>query len=193
MSASEDCSVRRIVVFGPECSGKTTLTAQLARLFGTSWSPEYARYYLLYKNTIENRWQRGIISVYEDIEPMAIGQMATEDHAAACATNGVVFHDTNLLTNLIYSEYYFGKYPDWMPAMFAERTYDAYLLMLPNLPWQADGLRDRPNERDQLFELFRQALHRYGCTYACIQATGEARLQEALAALAAWGVIPTNA
>jgi NadR type nicotinamide-nucleotide adenylyltransferase len=183
-----DSTCKRIIVFGPECSGKTTLTQQLANYFGTSWSPEYARPYLTYKNDIENRWQRGFISVYEDVEPMSIGQMAVEDHALACAANGIVFHDTNLLTNLIYAKYYFGQAPEWLPLMVNNRAYDGYLLLEPNLPWRADGLRDRPSQRNLLLEIFKNALHVHQCRYAQISATGEERFQQALVALSEWGI-----
>ncbi|WP_448517934.1 AAA family ATPase [Rhodoflexus sp.] len=187
--STPDLSVKRIVIFGPECSGKTTLARQLAAIFDTSWSPEYTRYYLMAKNEIEQRWEHGFVSVYEDVEPIAIGQMAVEDHALVCAANGLVFYDTNLLTNLVYAEYYFSKYPDWLPAAIHKRQYDAYLLMEPNVPWQADGLRDRPHERDLMLEIFKNALHLYSCNYTHIHATGEGRLQEALAALESWGII----
>ncbi|MCS6968503.1 MAG: ATP-binding protein [Cytophagales bacterium] len=182
-------SVKKIVIFGPECSGKTTLARQLANFFHTSWSPEFARPYLTYKNLIEQRDKHGIISLYEDIEPMAIGQMAMEDHAIACATNGMVFHDTNLLTNLVYSQYYFGKSPTWLAEMVRHRVYDGYLLMVPNLPWQADGLRDRPHHRNELLEIFRQALEQYHCCYALVSATGQERFHEALKILQTWQMV----
>jgi NadR type nicotinamide-nucleotide adenylyltransferase len=190
MKSGESSTFKRIVIFGPECSGKTTLARQLSAYFGTSWSPEYARPYLTYKNDIEHRWQRGFISVYDDVEPMAIGQIVVEDHALACAANGVVIHDTNLLTNLIYAEHYFGQAPEWLSLMVNNRIYDGYLLMEPNLPWQADGLRDRPLQRDLLFEIFKNALHLHECKYAHISAMGENRLQQALAALKNWGISP---
>ncbi len=188
MRSDEPATVKRIVIFGPECSGKTTLARQLAAHFGTSWSPEYARPYLTYKNDIEHRWQRGFISMYDDVEPMAIGQLAVEDHAVACAANGMVFHDTNLLTNLVYAEYYFGQTPEWLPLMVNNRVYDGYLLMKPNLPWHADGLRDRPRQRNLLLEIFKNALHLHKCRYAQISATGEGRMQQALEVLSQWGI-----
>jgi NadR type nicotinamide-nucleotide adenylyltransferase len=38
--------VRRIVVTGPESTGKTTLAQGLAERLATTWVPEYARAYL---------------------------------------------------------------------------------------------------------------------------------------------------
>ena len=44
-------SCLKIVLFGPESSGKTTLATQLAAHFNAQWVPEYMRIYL------EKKWE----------------------------------------------------------------------------------------------------------------------------------------
>ena len=36
----------KVVLFGPESTGKTTISKQLARHYNTVWTPEFARQYL---------------------------------------------------------------------------------------------------------------------------------------------------
>ena len=40
-------ALRKIVVIGPESTGKSTLSAALASALETSWNPEYARFYYM--------------------------------------------------------------------------------------------------------------------------------------------------
>ena len=41
-----DKKIKKIILTGPESSGKTTLAKQLAERFQTTWVPEFARTYL---------------------------------------------------------------------------------------------------------------------------------------------------
>jgi len=42
----QEANIIRIVLFGPESTGKTTLSQQLAKHYNTVWAPEFAREYL---------------------------------------------------------------------------------------------------------------------------------------------------
>ncbi|MCU0449500.1 MAG: ATP-binding protein [Bernardetiaceae bacterium] len=150
----------RIVLYGPESTGKTTLARHLAAVFGSIWAPEYARFYLEQQNRLTGRFAQGVVSTLADLEPMAVGQAALEDALAAQLPPGVdwLFLDTNLLTNWVYARYYFGEAPAWLPAEIARRGYDFYLLLHPDVPWQPDGQRDRPEARQALFDLFKAEL-----------------------------------
>ncbi len=168
--------VKKIVIFGPESTGKTTLAKQLATHFHTLWCPEFTRAYLTMKNQI---YARQIVSNYEDIEPMAIGQIALED-SFECQAKNLLFYDTNLLTNLIYSDYYFQKHPIWLPRAVVNRKYDLYLLLDIDVAWEADPLRDRPFARSEMYALFKNALVHHQQNFVEITGLGEKRFQNAV-------------
>ena len=68
---------KKVVLYGPESTGKTTLSIELAKHFKTNWVPEYAREYL--QNVWDNEKR---ICEPKDILPIAIGQMKLENEFA---------------------------------------------------------------------------------------------------------------
>lgn len=129
--------VRRICIFGPESTGKTTLARQLAEHFQTVWVPEYARTHL--------ELQSGDIGP-DDISLIARGQMASED-ALAYNAQRVLFCDTDLILTTIWSDRLFGSCPDWIRDEAERRLYDLYLLTDIDVPWVADAVRYLPEDR----------------------------------------------
>jgi NadR type nicotinamide-nucleotide adenylyltransferase len=176
--------IKKIVVYGPESTGKTELAQQLAQYFATVWSPEFARPYLLYRNTF-NPLPELAISQAEDLAPLAIGQVAMEQHIATLASRYLIC-DTNLLTNLVYGQYYFNTHPHWLPDLIRAQHYNFYLLLSTDIPWEADALRDRPNERENLYNLFKSYLEYFGCAYTCVSGLGKLRFHNALNAIKQW-------
>ncbi len=138
----------RVVVTGSECTGKTTLAEHLAARFSVAWVPEFSRSYAD---------DRGGVLGPEDVEPIARGQGAAEDAAAAGAGRLLVL-DTDLVSTCIYARHYYGSCPAWVEAEARTRLADLYLLCHPDVPWIADGVRDRPERRAEIHELFRAAL-----------------------------------
>ena len=132
----------RIVLFGPESTGKSTLAERLAARFAAPWSPEYVREY----------WDsHGGAVGPGDLEAIARGQIAGEDAAAALAERqraGVVFHDTDLLTCTLWDDLLFpGACPPWTRAEAERRAGAAslYLFCDTDLPWVADPQRCFPD------------------------------------------------
>jgi NadR type nicotinamide-nucleotide adenylyltransferase len=144
-----------VVITGSECTGKTSLARDLARAYGTVASAEYARLYLEAK---------GPPLTAADVEPIARGQMATEDDAADAARRLLV-KDTDLLSTVVYARHYYGSCPAWIEDAARLRAGQLYLLLRPDVPWVADGAqRDRPEAREEIHALFRQALEDYAVT-----------------------------
>jgi NadR type nicotinamide-nucleotide adenylyltransferase len=163
----------RVVLTGSECTGKTTLARELATHFGTSWSPECAREYAAGK---------GSPLTVADVDAIARGQMAGEDAAAGRAAR-IVFHDTDLLSTVVYSRHYYGRCPEWVERAARERRADLYLLLLPDVPWVPDPARDRGEKREEMHALFREVLSEFGAPFREIGGSRTERRERALAAI----------
>ena len=164
----------KVVLFGPESTGKTTLSAQLARYYNSVWVPEYARQYL------QDKWnnERKTCEPH-DLIPIAIGQMKLENELAQ-KTDSVLICDTDLLETKVYSEaYYLGTCDPVLDKYAKENTYDLYFLTYIDTPWEADDLRDKPNEREFMFEAFETALIQSNKPYVLLKGSKKERLEEA--------------
>jgi NadR type nicotinamide-nucleotide adenylyltransferase len=161
--------VKRVGIFGPESTGKSTLARDLAAHFQTAYVSEFARGLL--------DPQQGVCTV-GDIPLIARGQAAAED-ALARRANKVLFCDTDLLTTVIWSEVLFGDCPAWIRQAAAARSYDLYLLLDIDVPWVDDRQRYLPHARQQFFDRCRQALEADGRHYAIIRGDWNQRFDQA--------------
>lgn len=168
--------IPRIVVTGSESTGKTTLAREIAAALQTVWVPEYSR---TYAETI------GVPLSAATIEPIARGQIAAED-AAEPSANDVLVLDTDLVSTTVYAEHYYGSCPRWIMIAARERLGDLYLLADIDLPWKADGVRDRPAARAQVQQSFVDRLSDFGARVASVTGTEGDRLATALDAIALW-------
>jgi nicotinamide riboside kinase len=129
------------------------LAGELATQYGVPWSPEYAREYARSKSGLLN---------YGDVDAIGRGQKAVEDAVVSKAAKlGVplVVLDTDLVSTMVYSRHYYGDCPDWIEHEARERLGDLYLLHHVDVEWKADGnLREQPERREELFDLFRTTL-----------------------------------
>ena len=165
----------KIVLFGPESTGKTTLSNQLARYYNSVWVPEYAREYL------QNKWNNERKTCEpKDLLPIAKGQMKLENKLAK-KTDTVLICDTDLLETKVYSEaYYLGSCDPLLEKYALENTYDLYFLTYIDTPWEADDLRDKPNERERMFKAFEDALIKYNKPYVLLKGSKKERLEMAV-------------
>jgi NadR type nicotinamide-nucleotide adenylyltransferase len=174
--------VRRIVLTGGECTGKSTLARELAERWKTAWAPEAAR---------EVALARRVALGPEDVPVIARTHVRLADEAARAAEEAgraLVFLDQDLLSTVVYAKHYYGSCPGWIERLAAERRGDLYLLCRPDLPWSADGVRDRPEAREEIHALFATALAEAGLRAVDVAGRGAAR--EALAAAAVTEALP---
>lgn len=165
-----------IALVGPESTGKTTLARLLARRFGATWVPEHARSYLQ---------RRGGVYDAADLPHIAHGQLTAERRARARKGRGrLLVLDTDLVVLHVWSLVRFQHVDALIGRKLARVGHRRYLLMAPDLAWEADPLRENPHDRDLLFERYRATLERFGYRYAVIRGTGLARLVAAERALA---------
>ncbi len=186
--------VKKIVIIGPESTGKSTLCEDLAVYFSvrhrTGWVPEYAREYLL---------NHGNSYSYEDLLTIAAGQVALEDEWAAVleAAHGntrdpimetLLFVDTDLYVMKVWCEFVFGKCHPWILEQIAIRKYDGYLLCQTDLPWVKDELREYPDlvTREKLYHIYKDCMINQAMPWVEISGAAGQRLDAGVAAVNAF-------
>lgn len=164
--------MKRIVVTGPESTGKSTLCRQLAERYGTVWCPEYAREYLT---------QKGTHYTYEDLDAIARGQHKLEQEKQAEVRNGLYFIDTDPYVMKVWHEVAFGACPTWILKTIARTRYDLYLLCNTDLPWTEYHLREYPEAamRERLFRMYLDVVQNSGTPWAVVSGSGKERLEKA--------------
>ena len=171
----------RVCLTGPESTGKTTLARRLAARFHTEWVPEGSRVYA-------ERIGRPLTA--DDVMPIAREHILLADAAAELvrrAGGRMLVLDTDLLSTVVYARHYYGASPRWVERMERERRADLYLLCDVDVPWLPDGIRDRPENREEMLALFRRALSRRGVRQAVVHGDWESRFLTAVAAIEALG------
>lgn len=165
--------LRRIAITGPESTGKSWLAQKLADHYNTVWVPEFAREYLEAKDSAYN---------YDDILSIAKGQKEREEALVNIASE-LIFSDTEAVVTKIWSEVVFGRVEPWIENEITANPYDLYLLCYPDLPWEPDPLRENPDDRMHLFELYLNELQDKRFNYAVITGKGKERLNRAVDAV----------
>ena len=161
---------KRIAITGPESTGKSELAKGLAGRYNTLWVPEYAREYL---NKLGRPYE------YEDILSIAKGQVSGEEEQLEKA-QGFLFVDTEMIVLKIWCEVKYKKCHQWILDQLEKQQYDLYLLPDIDLPWQPDPLREHPDKRKELFDLYLDELKRRNLPFEIVDGFGEQRLANAV-------------
>lgn len=173
--AQRPSSCIKIVLFGPESTGKTTLSEDLARHFNAPMVKEYMRDYL------QKKWDsEKVICKPEDILPIARGQMEAENRLSEKASD-LLICDTDLLELKVYSEAYYEGYCDQELLKHAlNNHYDLYFLTYIDVPWFPDDLRDKPHDREGMFHRFKSELDQHNRPYFVLKGNRDTRLKAAV-------------
>ncbi|HVI49314.1 MAG TPA: ATP-binding protein [Chitinophaga sp.] len=168
--------MKKVVVVGPESTGKSTLSEKLAARFKTVWTPEYARTYI---DHLDRPYER------QDLMEIARGQLLQEEQQAALATNDLLICDTDLYVIKVWSEH---KYNDCDPNILdaiARQRCDHYLLTYIDLPWEEDPQREYPDPemRQYFYNIYKDIVTQSGVTWTDIRGSYEEREKLAIAAV----------
>ncbi len=165
--------IYRIAITGPESTGKSWLTKELAKKFNTTYIPEYAREYIANLNRPYD---------FEDIEIIAREQLIQEENSIIKANN-FIFLDTDFFVTKIWSEFVYQQCSAWITDQLIKHPYHLHLLCDIDLPWEYDPQREHPHKRKELFDLYQSELIKSNRPFEIISGTGEARLESALNAI----------
>jgi NadR type nicotinamide-nucleotide adenylyltransferase len=170
--------IKKIVVIGPESTGKTTLCQALAQHYQTAWVPEFAREFLDANN---NHY------AYNDLLTIAKGQIKGEDKIidSGKVNHAVVFIDTDMYVMKVWCEFVFGNCHSWIIDQIVQREYSFYLLCNTDLPWADDPLREYPDleVRETLFHMYKDILANQRTPWIEISGIEEKRLNLAIKAV----------
>jgi nicotinamide riboside kinase len=193
-------AIKKIVIIGPESTGKSTLCEKLAAHYQTLWVPEYAREYLE---------KHGTDYSYEDLLTIAKGQIELEERISSRLKvqssklktenpiqnsqsstlnpqpSTLLFIDTDMYVMKVWAEYVFNNCHNWILNRIAERKYDLYLLCDVDLPWIEDKLREYPDAgiRKKLFYFYKELMTSQSTPWHIISGNYEQRLQNAINAI----------
>ena len=193
--------MKKIVIIGPESTGKSTLCGQLADHYNTLWCPEYAREYLL---------KHGMDYTYDDLLTIAKGQVELEekfieavrktenpkggvDSHLNAGTAGLtdlpssplLFIDTDMYVMKVWCEFVFGNCHQFILEQIVERKYDLYLFCNVDLPWVKDELREYPDleTRNRLYFIYKDIMVNQSVPWVDISGGYEERLKKAIEAV----------
>jgi len=172
--------IKKIVIIGPESTGKSTMCSLLARHYKTLWVEEYAREYLL---------KNGTNYSFENLLDVAKGQIELEEKAIKNSIlknqNSKLFIDTDMYVMKVWCEFVFNNCHHWILNRIAERKYDLYLLCNIDLPWVKDELREYPDleSRKKLYKYYKDILINQQVQWVEISGDYEDRLSLAINAV----------
>jgi len=177
-------SIQKIVVLGPESTGKSSLCAAIAAHYQTIWTPEYARQFLA---------EHGTKYSYDDLLTIAKGQIKNEDISIELlgqknadnqdqATTNKLILDTDMYVMKVWCEYVFNNCHHYILEQINQRSYDLYLLCDIDLPWAADEMREYPEAgpRLELFTLYKDLLINQKTPWGIVSGTGNQRTKNAI-------------
>ena len=167
-------NLKTIVVTGPESTGKTMISAYLARHLDCRWIPEYARDYVGKLNRSYN---------YNDLVHIAETQVSRKNEIETTKDSILILDTWLIITKVWFMEVY-NKYPDWLDEEIVKNKIDLFVICKPDIPWVQDPLRENGGEkRDYLMKRYVEEIRNTGWDFIIIGGMGNDRYHNALQAV----------
>lgn len=163
----------RIVLTGAESSGKSSLTQYLGEVFELPYALEFARYYL------EENGKEYDLEILGKMSRLHLNYQ--QEKIPTFVPCGIF--DTDLINYKIWAEEVFGYCPAEIRTGIEQESSHIYLLCKPDLPWEADPLRENPYDCQRLYQRHRDEIIRLKRPYEEVGGRGSERMANAKAAL----------
>ncbi len=163
----------KIILTGPESTGKSTLAKRLSEYYNTVYVPEYARLYL---EKLEQAYQE------DDLVKIARGQIMSEKDAILHARR-FLFCDTSMLVLKVWSEYKYGVCHPYILQQLYMGEFSMFFLCGIDIPWQYDELRENPSEREELYGIYKRELERMNFPWVELSGDLDTRMEKAIKVL----------
>jgi len=164
---------KRIVVLGPESTGKSTLVKKLSEYYTSTYVAEYGR---TYTETIKVGTQLGV----EDFYNIAIKHNDMLLETQMNIESKYLFADTDAITTKLFGEMYIDGYSDpRIDEIIETQWFDLYLVMDIDVPWVDDGTRDFPKGREKHLNMIKDELDKLGKKYVLISGDYDERFEKA--------------
>lgn len=134
---------KKVLITGTESAGKTTLTKKLAKIYNTSRSEEYGRYY-----SKDHLGGNESTFTNEDFERICWLQKE-QDIEAVKTSNKVTFIDTDAVATYYYNYLYLGNYNKRIEHFINPQNYSKVIYLEPNVKWVNDGIRFVSNQSER--------------------------------------------
>lgn len=156
----------KVGIIGPESTGKSSLGQYLAKRYGATYVPEYAREYVA---SLHRPY------TYEDVCHIARTQIEQikDVGSGKWEASDIIFFDTELIVTRVWFDYVYGAAPDWLLSAMQQYKMDTYLLTYPDIPWIPDPTRENGSDeiRLQLFHHYEQEIQTLNVPYYIIRHT----------------------
>ena len=168
---------RKIVLTGPESTGKTWLAKRLARHYQTDWISEYARKYV---ENLKREYN------YSDLVVIAQYQInVVKDYKGK--VNRFLFFDTDLIILKVWFDVVYNECPAWLTESIINRNIDLYLLCDTDIMWEYDPVRENADQnREVLIKMYKQEIQNSGVPFVLIRGKDNTRLANAVNAIEDW-------
>lgn len=162
---------KKVCIFGPECTGKTTLVKQLSNHYNTIAVPEYAELFLEANSNLQK----------ENLLQFAKAQVAAQKAVEEFVEGPILFCTTDPLTATIWHKWLYNSENPEIIDIAKQYDYDHYLLMKPDLPWSNDdGKRYTEGKTEEFFQRCIETLEKFERKYTIIDGYGQDRFDKAI-------------
>ena len=163
----------KVVLTGPESSGKTTLAEALAIHYGVNAIPEFARQFLKELDRDYSQY---------DLTTIALAQYRQEQYRLN-EKEELIICDTSLLVIKIWSQFKYKSVHPSIISLLSNSLPDLYILPHFDIPYEYDPLRENPKDRKELFQLYRSELDKMKIPWIIVKGSPEERMEEAQKAI----------